>query len=76
MHFCLRSCKEAIVAGVEGLRGRVTGEMTKFRSEKCYRGKHSRVKGRESWGVGVDGSGCSYKEVRKLEYGRSANTCR
>lgn len=32
-----------------------TGERTKSRSEKCYGGKHSRVKGRESWGVGERG---------------------
>lgn len=68
MHFCLRSYKEALVTGVEGLRGRLTGEMTTSRSEKCYGGKHSRVKGGE-------GSDCSYKEVRKLEYGRSAHSC-
>lgn len=57
-----------------GRGGRVTGEMTKSRSEKCYRGKHSRVKGRESWGE--EGDNCAYKEVRKLECGRSTNTCK
>lgn len=32
---CLRSSKEACVAGVEHVRGGVTGEMTKSRCEEC-----------------------------------------
>lgn len=33
------------------MRGSMTGERTKSRSEECYGGKYSRVKSRESWDV-------------------------
>lgn len=56
----MRRSKEASVAGVEDMRGRMIGEMTKSRCGERHGEEQSRVKGREMGGI-----------IRKLKkYGR------